>query len=63
MKAHCNNNGSFKGKIPDIETYEKLKVGQVFWKPHIRQKLDTIEIPFEHFEYLMNLDKERESNV
>lgn len=59
MKAICTYNGTFKGKIPDIKTYAKVLNGEADWKPHIKSKLETVEIPYILFEYLMGLDRAR----
>jgi hypothetical protein len=60
MKVHCKSDGRFKGLVPDIATYEKLKRGEVDWKPNTKAALKTVEIPFELFTRLMELDIEKE---
>lgn len=58
MKAICTRNGDFRGLVKDQETYERLKAGEVDWKPHVKEKLNEVIIPYKLFEYLMELDKE-----
>ena len=58
MKALYNRDGTTKGLIPDFETYSKLKLGKVDWKPHLKGKLKSVEIPYDVFEHLMERDVE-----
>ena len=58
MKAHRVTNG-FRGIIPDIETYEKLKRDEVGWDPHVEAQMAEIILPYELFVRLMELDKEK----
>lgn len=58
MKAICKTSGAFRGIIADEAMYEKVKAGERDWKPHIKEKLDEVIIPYKLFEYLMELDKE-----
>lgn len=57
MKAICTNNGKFRGKIPDRETYCAVLNGERDWKPHIKAQMETVEIPYSLFVYLMELDR------
>lgn len=61
MKAICKEKGTFCGKIPDIKIYAKVLSGEADWKPHIKSKLETVEIPYSLFEYLMGLDRARKN--
>lgn len=56
LKAICKKRDEYKGLIPDINTYEKLKKGECDWKPNVKSKLKTVEIPYDLFEYLMKVD-------
>lgn len=58
MKALYNRDGTTKGLVPDYETYCKLKLGKVDWKPLLKDKLKSVEIPYGVFEHLMDRDKE-----
>lgn len=58
MKAHCiEYSGKFEGRINNIEQYNRLKNGEVDWKPHVKNNLESITIPYELFTYFMELDK------
>ena len=50
----------FKGQIPDIDTYERYKKGEIDWKDHVRKKLKAVEIPYDLFLRLTDLDKSME---
>lgn len=58
MKVNCNRDGNFTGLIPDIKTYDEVKNGTKDWKSHIKPKLKAVTIPFELFEYFLDLDRE-----
>ena len=60
MKSICEKDGTHRGIIADLKTYERVKNGKADWKDHIKPKLKSVIIPFELFERLMNLDKEKE---
>lgn len=58
MKAHCiEYSGKFEGLIQSVEQYNRLKNGEVDWKPHVKNNLERITIPYELFTYFMELDK------
>lgn len=58
MKAHCiEYSGKFEGRIANIEQYNRLKNGEVDWKPHVKNNLERITIPYELFAYFMEIDK------
>lgn len=58
MKAHCiEYSGKFEGRINNIEQYNRLKNGEIDWKPHVKNNLERITIPYELFTYFMELDK------
>lgn len=58
MKAHCvGRGGKFEGLIQSVEQYNRLKNGEVDWKPHVKNNLESITIPYELFTYFMELDK------
>lgn len=44
------------GVVPDEETYEKLKAGEVDWKPEHKSRIKEIRIPTELFFRLMVMD-------
>ena len=46
------------GHLDDEVTYEKLKLGVVDWKPHIKAGLTHIQIPIAVFNRLIELDKQ-----
>jgi hypothetical protein len=56
MKAICNRDSTFTGKIPDFETYEKVRMGAADWNKHIKPKLESVTIPYDLFIYFMSLD-------
>lgn len=47
----------FRGKVENETVYEQLKNGETDWKEHIKAKLQSVEIPYELFLRLMELDK------
>lgn len=58
MKAICiGRGGKFEGLIQSVEQYNRLKNGEVDWKPHVKNNLESITIPYELFTYFMELDK------
>lgn len=58
MKALCvGHGGKFEGLIQSVEQYNRLKNGEVNWKPHVKNNLESITIPYELFAYFMELDK------
>ena len=58
MKAICiGRGGKFEGLIRSVEQYNRLKNGEVDWKPHVKNNLESITIPYELFTYFMELDK------
>lgn len=58
MKAICiGHGGKFEGLIQSVEQYNRLKNGEVDWKPHVKNNLESITIPYELFTYFMELDK------
>lgn len=48
--------GGFIGLIPDEETYEKLKAGEVDWKAGNKARMKEIRLPVELFYRLMIMD-------
>ena len=56
MKAHCTVQGEFLGMIKDNDQYEGLKAGVLDWKPHVKEKMTSVTIPFDLFLRLMALD-------
>lgn len=62
MKALCIKDGSFRGIIENMRAYEELKSGEKEWKPHVKEHMKTVIIPYELFEYFMALDKEVDEN-
>lgn len=59
MKALCKSNGTFKGVIPDEDTYNDVKNDKKDWKPHLKSKMTSVEIPYELFLRLLNLDRKQ----
>lgn len=49
----------FIGVIEDEAVYEGVKAGVLNWKPHIKAKLESIQIPAALFYRLMELDRSR----
>ena len=45
------------GHIDDEVVYEKVRLGEADWKPHIKAKLTHIQIPIDIFNRLIELDK------
>lgn len=57
LKAiHGGTHRGYIGSIPDENTYAELKRGEIDWKEHIKNHMDTIQIPKELFYRLMALD-------
>lgn len=56
VKAMHNGYG-FTGQIYDEETYERVKAGELDWKPTVKAKMTHMVIPTEVFYRLMELDK------
>ncbi len=50
--------GGWVGVIPDEETYEKLKAGEVDWKAEHKPRMKEIKIPTELFFRLMVMDND-----
>lgn len=61
MKARtlCKKDGSFKALIETREQYEKVRVGEWDWKDHVKAKIKSIEIPFDIFMELVEMDRDR----
>lgn len=58
MKALCiGRGGKFEGLIQSVEQYNRLKNGEIDWKPHVKNNLESVTIPYELFTYFMELDK------
>lgn len=58
MKALCiGRGGKFEGLIQSVEQYNRLKNGEIDWKPHVKNNLESVTIPYELFSYFMELDK------
>ena len=55
-----HNGKGFTGHIEDEDTYNKVKDGELTWKPHIKKQITHYRIPAAVFERLMQLDRERE---
>jgi hypothetical protein len=47
----------FVGQITDEAAYEGVKTGTLDWKPHVKAKMESIQIPVSLFYRLMELDK------
>ena len=47
----------FIGQITDEAAYEGVKAGTLDWKPHVKAKMESIQIPVSLFYRLMELDK------
>lgn len=56
VKAMHNGYG-FTGQIYDEETYERVKDGELDWKPTVKAKMTHMVVPAEVFYRLMELDK------
>lgn len=63
MKAiRATNNGKgFTGHMVDEDMYEKVKHGELAWKPHIKECITHYAVPAEVFERLLKLDLEQGS--
>lgn len=61
VKAFHDRRG-FIGQITDEVAYEGVKSGALDWKPHVKAKLDCIQIPVDLFYRLMELDKSSDGN-
>lgn len=61
MKARtlCKKDGSFKALIETREQYEKVRVGEWDWKDRVKSKIKSIEIPFDIFMELVEMDRDR----
>lgn len=53
----------FKGLVPDMDTYEKLKNGETDWKDHVKAKMTEVTIPYELFVKLMQQDKQLDNEM
>lgn len=56
VKAIHDRTG-FIGQITDDAAYEGVKAGTLDWKPHVKAKMDSVQIPVSLFYRLMELDK------
>lgn len=57
-KVKAMHNGyDFTGQIYDEETYERVKAGELDWRPAVKAKMTHMVIPAEVFYRLMELDK------
>ena len=56
VKAIHDRTG-FIGQITDEAAYEGVKAGTLDWKPHVKAKMESIQIPASLFYRLMELDK------
>lgn len=56
VKAIHDRTG-FVGQITDEAAYEGVKTGALDWKPHVKAKMESIQIPVSLFYRLMELDK------
>lgn len=56
VKAIHDRSG-FIGQITDEAAYEGVKSGALDWKPHIKAKMDSVQIPVDLFYRLMELDR------
>lgn len=56
VKAVHDRTG-FIGQITDEAAYEGVKAGTLDWKPHVKAKMESIQIPVSLFYRLMELDK------
>jgi hypothetical protein len=56
VKAIHDRTG-FIGQISDEADYEGVKAGTLDWKPHVKAKMESIQIPVSLFYRLMELDK------
>lgn len=59
MKAHRHHDG-WRGLIPSLDIYEEVKNGTKDWKPHVKNEMKEVIIPYELFVRLMALDKGEE---
>ena len=61
MKARtlCRKDGAFKAMIETREQYEKVRVGEWDWKDNVKSKIKSIEIPFDLFLELVEMDRDR----
>ena len=62
VKSISNESG-FRGMIPDMGTYERLKNGETDWKDHVKNKLKDVVIPYELFVKLMEQDKQIDNEM
>lgn len=58
MKAICKSSGYYKGLIKDEKMLDEYLDGKIDWKPHVKRKMESVEIPFTAFEYFVELHKE-----
>lgn len=56
VKAVHDRTG-FIGQITDEAAYDGVKAGTLDWKPHVKAKMECIQIPVSLFYRLMELDK------
>lgn len=64
VKAHCvGRGGKFEGLIKSVEQYNRLKNGELNWKPHIKNNLESVTIPYELFAHFMEADKEMDKVI
>ena len=54
---HSNVWGGFVGRIESEEMYEEVKQGKRNWTPSQMHKIKAVQIPFEVFSRLMQLDR------
>lgn len=56
VKAIHDRSG-FIGQIINEAAYEGVKSGALDWKPHVKAKMDSVQIPAALFYRLMELDR------
>ena len=61
VKAIHDHSG-FVGQIRDEQEYEGVKAGGLDWTPHIKAKMNNIQIPAALFYRLMELDRSSGKN-
>lgn len=57
MKAHRTDRG-FTGLITDHDCFNEYVDGKRDWKPHTKAAMNQVLIPFDIFEYLVELHRE-----
>lgn len=59
MKVQAiNDRGGYRGHMEDEATYNRVRNGEVDWKPHIKAKIEHYTVPANVFERLLALDRQ-----